>query len=117
MDRSFFLKNLWLWKCGKPEINFEKEDMKELKKTQWSKKFEKLMRNRLLLGSFRYGKLSQKNKKNYDRIGYAIKVLKRYLLDKNKEYLVDAANLCLLEFEEGNGILKITDDSEHVPVK
>lgn len=114
MDLSFFLKNLWLWKCNLPEMNYQKEDITMLKKTQWSKEFEKLMRNRLILGSMRYGKINAKGKRKYNRIGYAIKALKRYLIKKNKEDLVDIANLCLLEFVEGDGIFKSLDDKNHV---
>ena len=117
MNRQFFLNNLWKWKCHLPEINFEKEDIQKLKKTEWSIIFEKLMRNRLIMGSFRYGKLNHLNKKNYDRIGYIIKLAKKYQIDKNKENLVDIANLCLLEFEEGNGIFESIDDKDHVNTK
>ncbi len=110
MDIKFFLKNLWLWKCGLSEMNHEKENIE----TQWSKEFENLMRNRLIMGSLRYGKLNDIKKRNYNRIGYIIKKAKKYQIDKNKELLIDIANLCLLEFEEGNGYFLALDDTDHV---
>jgi len=113
MNKSFFLKNLWLWKCGLQEINNNKEDLKELKKSEWSKEFEQLMKNRLIQGALRYGKMNTE-KQNYSRIDYIIKKSKKYQQDKNKELLVDIANLCLLEFEEGNGYFKSLHDVDHV---
>jgi len=117
VNNTFFLKNLWLWKCGKQEINYEKKNINMLKKTEWSNEFERCMRNRLLIGSMRYGKLNDNNKKNYNRIEYAIKKLKQYQKSKNKELLVDVANLCLIEFEEGKGVFISFDDKNHVSHK
>ena len=125
MNRQHFINNLWRWKCGLPEIEPARDkqsaqvDIEELKRTQWSEEFEGLMRNRLVLGAIRYGKLHAPNKPKYDRIGSAVKRLHKFNKTGNKEYLVDAANLCLLEFEEcnhPNQHFSAIDDGEHVSV-
>lgn len=117
MDNQFFLKNLWLWKCGLLEMNNEIQDIDKLKKTEWSPEFEQLMRNRLIQGALRYGLLNNKNKHQFKRIEYVIKKAKEYNKTKNKELLIDIANLCLLEFEEGNGFFKSLHDIDHITTK
>lgn len=64
--------------------------------TEWSSYFEALMRNRLILGAMRYGPLNGGPK--HRNVESAIKRLKIYLKTGNQEHLVDAANLCLVEF-------------------
>lgn len=59
------------------------------------------MRNRLIVGGFRYGRLGQHGKPNYDRIGSIEARLDLYRLFGNQEHLVDIANLALCEFVEG----------------
>jgi hypothetical protein len=75
--------------------------MSELEKSEWSPEFEKLMRNRLLVGALRYGRLRAVGKPAYDRIKGAQKRLKQYQQTGNLETLVDVANMMLLEFVEG----------------
>ena len=73
------------------------------------------MRNRLVMGKFRYG-----DKKDYDRIGGIRAKLDMYMKTGNTEFLVDAANLALLEFKIGNHPnkhFKSVDDKYHVEVK
>ena len=72
-----------------------------LKKTEWSPEFERLMRNRLIMGAIRYGLLGSPNKPQYDRIEYMRRKLKEYKESGNLECLVDVANLALCEFVEG----------------
>lgn len=123
MDRKEFLYNLWLWKCDLPEKRKKQTpfiNLKSLKKSEWSKRFEILMRNRLVFGAIRYGKIKAKNKPIYNRIESIQKRLKLYNKTGNKEYLVDCANLCLLEFEESlhpNKHFNAIDDGEHVNIK
>lgn len=85
--------------------------------TEWSSQFEKLMRNRLVMGSFRYEPFAAKRDSwNYDTATEAIKRIRRYQEDGNTEHLVDAANMCLLEFEFGKHPKKhfeSIDDGEH----
>jgi len=98
-------------------ISFDRlPDLEKLKISEWSKDFENLMRNRLLIGAFRYGRLRQENKPIYDRSNDIINRIKLYKEDGNLEHLVDCANLCMMEFEEGNHPkkhFKANDDSIH----
>jgi hypothetical protein len=92
----------------------------ELKKSEWSHEFEAKMRNRLLVGAYRHGRMKAPGKPQYDRITSAIKRLKQFQETGNMEHLVDAANLCLLEFVEGDHPkrhFKSADDVEHTPVR
>lgn len=73
-----------------------------LVQSEWSHRFEQLMRNRLIMGALRYGALRSAGKPQYDRIGSMIRRLEKYRASGNLELLVDVANLCLCEFEEGN---------------
>jgi hypothetical protein len=95
-------------------------DIATLSLSEWSPEFERLMRNRLLMGAFRYGRLNAQGKPDYDRIEAAIRLLKDYQRTGNQEDLVDASNCCLLEFEEGSHPLKhfgARDDGEHIKEK
>lgn len=93
------------------------ETHEDLLTSEWSAKFERLMRNRLLMGRFRYGRMDRTADTGYDRIGSALRRLARYQETGNMEFLVDAANLCLMEFEHGehpNRHFEAADDGEHV---
>lgn len=74
--------------------------------SEWSKKFETLMRNRLVMGAMRYGPIHNGMKTDYDRVKGMRKRLDQYADTGNTECLVDVANLALLEFEEGAHPLK-----------
>jgi len=113
-----YIANLWRWKCGLPE-NEETNSatFDDLKETEWSKEFEAYMRNRLIMGAIRYGKIGAKNKPKYDRVESMIQRLNNYNSTGNKEFLIDVANLCLLEFVEcnhPNQHFNSIDDGEHV---
>ena len=94
-----------------------KATLDDLKETEWSPKFEQLMRNRLIMGSFRYQPFAEKRASfDYDTASEAIDRIKRYQKDGNTEHLVDAANMCLLEFEFGKHPKKhfsAIDDGKH----
>lgn len=121
MTTHDFLRARIFAKCGMNPDGKEYSDNKklniaELKKTQWCPEFEKLQRNRLIMGAFRYGKLNAPGKPQYDRIASAVKRLQLYKKTGNTEHLVDAANICLVEFVEGDHPLKhfnSVDDGEH----
>lgn len=121
VELRWYLDGLWYWTQG---LTYETvktlDSMEELQQTQWSKEFEQLMRNRLVIGSLRYGKMLANGKPQYDRIASARRHLEQYEESGNLEHLVDVANTCLIEFLEGNhpnrhfcGI----DDGEHAKIK
>lgn len=91
----------------------------ELEETEWSKEFERLMRNRMLMGALRYGRLEDKRKKGakWNLLEPIQTKVKLYEETGNTEYLVDAANYCLLAFECDNHPLKhfkaLDDHSDH----
>jgi len=88
----------------------------DLTKTEWSYEFERLMRNRLIMGAIRYGRLGALGKLQWDRVPDIIRRLKQYQQTGNLEHLVDCANLCLCEFVEGehpNKHFESKDDGEH----
>lgn len=94
------------------------EPLGSLRATEWSREFEDLMRNRLIMGRFRYAPMRSPEKGAYDNVGSAQKRLRLYLETGNVEHLVDVANLCLIEFEHGNHPERhfaASDDGEHVP--
>lgn len=94
-------------------------DLDELKRTEWSLDFEELMRRRLITGAVRYGRLRAPGKPVYDRVESMIKRLQEYARTKNKEHLVDVANLALCEFVEGDGHFDALDSNQqhHAEVK
>lgn len=115
---GFYLSNLWRWKCGIPEVEEVKSDINTLIKTEWSVDFEILMRNRLVVGAYRYGRMGKMGKPKYDRVSDMIRRLKEFQIDGNKEHLVDVANLSMMEFVETTHPLahfKPLDGSKHTP--
>lgn len=114
-QRSMFIRNLWRWATGHREAT---SVMEHLRETEWSPVFERLMRNRLLFGAMRYGRIGAPGKPQYDRVASCVKRLQQYAETGNKELLVDVANLCLLEFVECAHPLAhfrdAGDDVEHV---
>lgn len=93
-------------------------DLYELLLTECSPEFERLRRNRMVMGALRYGRLGAKGKPTYDRVDSMVRRLRKYETSLNAEHLVDVANLAMLEFVEGehNGVHSV-DDGEHTKVK
>jgi len=87
--------------------------LKKLRETEWSADFERLMRNRLVMGAIRYGAIGAEGKPRYDRIGRAIKELDAFRKDHNTERLVDVANMMLLIFCEGDGMFESKEGGIH----
>ena len=75
------------------------------------------MRNRLIMGAFRYELMECKRKDfRYDLAAEAKVRIDRFIETGNTEHLVDAANMCMLEFEFSNHPNKhyaSIDDGEH----
>jgi len=101
-----FLDNLWRWKVGIPEKEKGEPNstLEELRKTEWSPKFEKHMRNRLIFGAYRYGRMGHgkipQGKPTYDRCESIRKRLGFFEKTGNAEWLIDIANMALLIYEE-----------------
>lgn len=109
MDRADLVANAWRWKCGvqeqphrsaqQPKFNFA-----ELRVSEWSPEFEKKMRNRLIFGAIRYGRMGHgsipKGKPVYDRCASIRARLERFEQTGNAEWLIDIANMALLTYEE-----------------
>jgi len=70
-------------------------------RTEWSEEFERLQRNRLLMGALRYGLMGAPGKRRWDRVSDVKRRLDLYTEDGNLEHLVDCANLLQLEFVGG----------------
>lgn len=90
-----------------------------LQETEWSPLFEKYMRDRLLVGSFHYGLMHDRERPHMDYVGSMRKRAKLYWKTGNQEYLVDVANFALLEFVRKNChpnpyFSAIDDDGVHV---
>lgn len=80
--------------------------LEELYESQWHKGFERAMRRRMVTGFARHGGPNFRTgaPSGYDAVGSAIERLKRYLKDGNQEHLVDAANMCMIEFGAPNQV-------------
>jgi hypothetical protein len=65
-----FYKNLWKWKWGVKEEDIKyriiKSDLNEILKLNFVEKFVILMKNRMLMGFYRYGKDRKYNYIDYD---------------------------------------------------
>lgn len=93
-----------------------KDSLEELRASEWSPEFERHMRDRLIVGAFRYGKLSAPNKPRYNHVEDIKVRLAAYQEDGNTEHLVDIANIALLEFVEGihpKKHFRVADDEIH----
>ena len=103
-----FLDDLWLDVMGYQTDRYSKPNPQFvvpfdcLVETEWNPEFERLMRNRLLMGAYRYGPLGNARKKKWDRVEYMRRKLDEYETVGNLETLVDIANLALVEFVEGD---------------
>ena len=121
MSQCPFLKDLWYDLVGKQykEKQIKKlPPLDELKASEWSEEFEQLMRNRLIVGAFRYGMLKDSDRPSYKRVTSIIDRLKLYLDDGNTEHLVDAAAISLAEFVCGDHPLKhFGPNDDHIHMK
>jgi hypothetical protein len=79
-----------------------------------------MMRNRLIMGAIRYGRLNAPGKPQYDRVKAIIDRAHEFAKTQNLDLLPDIANLALLEFEEGNDPrrhIACRDGGQHVQRK
>lgn len=107
--RERLLKAAGVWTPVVPSLD-------ELKRTQWCPIFETYMRNRLIMGYYRYEPFDSPTKKEYPLVDEAIRRIERYQDTGNTENLVDAANMCMLAFVHDDHPKKhfaSMDDGEH----
>ena len=93
---------------------------RQLTKSQWCPEFERLMRNRLLMGNYRYAPIDNPDKGDYDLIASLLTRQRTYQRTGNLEHLVDMANMCLLEFMHSRHPrrhFKSNDDTLHTQKK
>jgi hypothetical protein len=91
--------------------------LEQLRQTEWVAEFESLMRNRLIMGRFRYGPLAEPAVGHCDQMPAIVAHLCRYCVTGNLESLVDAANRCMIEFwhpGHPGAHWAPADDGEHV---
>lgn len=113
------LRDRLLAKAGLHEVKQPKYTLEQLEKVQWSREFERYMRNRLIMGGMRYGIFGQPGKPKYNSIESIEKRLAKYKETGNTELLVDIANLCMVEFVEGvhpNKHFSASDEQERIGV-
>lgn len=99
MSRCPFLNELWHDLAGKKyKKDSEKKlpPLNELWESEWSEDFIYRMHVRMILGAFRYGKLSDNKDKNYNWIDNAIIRLNEYKETGNIENLIDVANFMMV---------------------
>jgi len=107
-DSMYKKKGLFLPNSHKP--------LAKLRKIQWNTLFEKMCRNRLLIGAYRYGELHTESSKSCVSVEDIKKRLDLYTETGNLEYLVDVANYAMLEFtysKHKNVHFKANDDGIH----
>ena len=98
MTNTEWLRERLLRGVNTTAVGDKTESLAELRKTEWCEEFEMLMRNRLLVGRFRYGKMADPEKGNFEIPENIILRVRAYQRTGNLEHLVDVANLALVEF-------------------
>lgn len=94
-----YLRARLLQQAGVFEPTEPAPSLDEIARIQSCPQFEEYRKNRMIMGYFRYGSLqSQMGRAKYDNVGSIEKRLLLYRGDKNREHLVDIANLAMIEF-------------------
>ena len=89
----------------------------ELWATQWCYEFATYMRNRLIMGFFRYGDVHKNNTTTEAKIASIRKRVDLYEQNGNLEHLVDIANIAMVEFMHSTHPKKhfsSVDDGTHI---
>jgi len=97
---DWFFRQSWRSLAGLPEepSRAQRPPLNELQVGQWNHEFEMLMRNRLVMGAFRYGLFSEQRHARHDNLASIAAHAGEYQRTGNAEHLVDIANLALVEF-------------------
>jgi hypothetical protein len=104
--------------CGMTELphdpNPKRLSLDDIRRLNWSEDYDRLRKNRMVQGFFRYGELGKQGM--IDRAGYIIKKAEQYQKTGNLECLVDIGNVAMAEFVESNhpnAHFKALDDKDH----
>lgn len=93
--------------------------MKEMEALQWGSKWQdvlQLMKNRMIMGGYRYGPTKFQKRQEFDNITDIRRRLDLYEKTGNMEHLVDAANITIIEClkkNHPNFHFSSIDDGEH----
>jgi len=91
----------------------KKEEIESKLKTQYSERFWEGMKARMEMSYFKYGDV--KDSKITDRIASLNQRIEKYQQTGNTEFLMDAANFCMIEFmfpNHPNAFFKTTDSDQ-----
>lgn len=91
-------------------------DIHVLKNSEWSDEYEKLRRNRMVMGAFRYGPIQTQEMEAYDYLKECRRRLRLYEETLNLEHLVDCGNMLMLEYIKGKKdglVVEAIDDGTH----
>jgi hypothetical protein len=86
--------------------------------TEFSPQFVELMKNRMVVSYYKYGPVADNYKEQpslIDCIASLQKRIAKYLETGNTEFLVDAGNLCMIEYmfpQHAKAHFRATDSSE-----
>lgn len=85
----------------KPGVILKREDKMDNDKileTEFSSKFVELMKNRMIVSFYKYGKLTDAYPHKVDAISSLTERILKYAETGNTEWLVDVANFAMIEF-------------------
>ena len=93
----------------------------DLAVTERSADFQSMRMHRKIVGAYRYGSMKECRTKRHRNVEAAIQRLSLYLRDGNQEHLLDAANLCEIEWvnpgSHRNPHFSPVDDGPHKVVE
>ena len=92
------------------------DELEKILSTEYSEEFDKLRKDRVLFGFYKYGACGKNYKeKLIDPMKTLEQCLKKYKETGNTEYLVDAANYTMFEYmypQHENGHFRATNETE-----
>ena len=93
--RKHILDGLGVRDAGRLPDEYSFENLRE---SEWCPEFERRMRSCLIMGAFRYKRLKDPKKPQYDYVKDMLRRLMIYEATGNRQMLVDVANECLIEY-------------------
>lgn len=114
--RKHILDGLGVRESGRLPDSYSLDSLKE---SEWFPEFEAKMRSCLIMGAFRYKRLSDPEKPQYDYVKDMRRRLDIYSSTGNRQMLVDIANESLIEYFNDNHPMSHLNDGDigHAEVK